>query len=342
MEPLVSIIIPVYNCEIYIGKCIDSVINQSYENIEIIIINDGSLDKSEDIINRYVELDNRINYIEQENLGPSVARNNGIEKSTGDYIMFVDSDDNINKFYVEKLLKKILNKNYDIACCGYIDESKYGIINLNDFWNGNDSLDKEEFISCVCNGVGGVLWGKVFKRETIIRNNIRMNPDLFMSEDLIFILEYCQYSNSFGVINENLYYYNRMNDNSISSNIDINYLENYVVLITKITELLSKLELSKETVKNMQGFKVQSLVYRVITSESNKYFKNKDKNNFIGNMKLILESPLIDNYKSDFISESKFEKIMNKLIINKQYMTLLRLNLLIIKLRRVKDKILRR
>lgn len=342
MSPLVSIIIPVYNCEKYIKKCIDSIINQSYENIELLIINDGSLDKTESIIARYIGLDNRIRYIKQKKSGPSVARNTGIEKSTGEYIMFVDSDDSVNRFYIESLLNKILSENYDIASCGYIDESKYGIIKLNDFWHGNDSLDKDEFINCVCEGVGGVLWGKIFKREIIIRNNIRMNPDIFMSEDLIFILEYCQYSNSFGVINENLYYYNRMNENSISTNIDINYLDNYVLLITKIAELLSKLDVNKDTVKNIQSFKVKSLVYRVITNESNEYLKNKDKNNFINNIKRILESTLIDDYKSNFISESKLEKIMNKLIINKKYIILLNLNLLLIKLRRVKDEILRR
>lgn len=342
MSSLVSIIIPAYNCESYIHKCIETVISQSYKNIEIIIINDGSLDKTEEIIKKYLEVDNRIRYIKQKNSGPSVARNNGIEKSSGEYLMFIDSDDTVNSFYVEKLLKKIINERYDIACCGYIDKSKYGIIKLNDFWKEKANLDKDEFISCVCSGVGGVLWGKIFKRDIIIKKNIRMNSNIFMCEDLIFILEYCQYSNSFGVINENLYYYNRMNENSISSNIDISYLDNYVVLITKITELLTALNVDKDKIKSIQILKVQSLAYRVITSESNKYLKNKNKNNFINNIKIVLESHLINKYKCNFIGDSNLKKIMNKLIIKEQYILLLILNLLLINLTIIKDKILRR
>lgn len=342
MSPLVSIIIPAYNCEKYIGKCIEDIVNQSYKNIEVIIINDGSLDKTEKIINKYIELDDRIKYFKQENSGPSVARNNGIEKSTGKYLIFIDADDNVCKFYVEKLLNEIINKNYDIACCGYIDRSKYGIVKLNDFWNGNDELDKQEFLSCVCNGVGGVLWSKIFKRDIIIKNNIRMNADIFMCEDLIFILEYCKYGNRFGAINENLYYYNRMNENSISSNIGINYLDNYISLINKITELLNTLNVDENKIKNIGISKVQTLIYGILTSESSEYLESKDKSRFINNIKIILENPFIENYKSDFFINRKLDKIINKLIIKKKYISLLMISLLIIKLRRVKDKILRR
>ena len=106
-----SIIVPVYNVEKYIKKCLDSIINQSYKNFEVIIINDGSKDSSEEIIKKYK--DSRIKYYKQDNQGLSMARNNGVLKSNGDYLLFVDSDDYINKDLL-KVLNESLDKEYDL------------------------------------------------------------------------------------------------------------------------------------------------------------------------------------------------------------------------------------
>lgn len=101
---LVSIIIPVYNSEKYIDRCINSIVNQTYKDIEIILIDDGSSDRSIDIINNYVNKDNRIKVYTQKNAGPSSARNYGLDVSTGDYVMFVDADDYIDKTMVEEMI----------------------------------------------------------------------------------------------------------------------------------------------------------------------------------------------------------------------------------------------
>ena len=337
----VSVIIPVYNCENYIDKCIKSILFQSYKNIEIIIVNDGSLDNTEEIIKKYILFDKRIKYFTQENLGPSIARNKGIENASGEYLVFVDSDDSINKLYLEKLLNKIKSDNYDIACCGYIDESKYGVVSLNDFWKNKDSLDKQEFLDCLFNGVGGVLWGKILRRDIIVQNKIRMNPKIFMSEDLIFILEYCKYSNKFGVINENLYYYNRLNKNSISSNIDISYLENYILLVNEIKAKLKVLKVNNKKIENIIISKIQSLLNRVLESESRKYLITKDKNKFIRNLSFVIENTFIQGYKSKFITNSFLDKSICFFIKRNKYSYLLYLNIIIINLRDFKDKILR-
>lgn len=342
MKPLVSIIIPAYNCDQYIGKCIESILIQTYKNIEIIVINDGSLDNTEVVVRKYINNDKRIRYFNQKNSGPSIARNNGIEKARGQYLMFIDSDDVVSSIYVEKLLDKIENSNYSIVCCGYIDESKYGIVKLNDFWKNKEKLSKQEFLNCVCSGVGGVLWGKIFSADIILDNNIRMNPKLFMSEDLIFILEYCKYSSSFGAINENLYYYNRLNDNSISSNININYLENYILLINEIKSLLTYLNVDNNEINNIIISKIQALVNRVLESESNRYLILKDKDRFISNLKVILNDKFIKIYTREFRSYSRLDSIINKLINEEKYISLLYLNVAIIKLKKLKDKILRR
>ena len=100
-----SIIVPAYNTEKYIDKCLKSIFSNTYKNFEVIIVNDGSTDKTEDIINKYIKKYDNIIYIKQKNMGLSLARNNGVKKATGDYLLFIDSDD-----YVEKNLLENINK----------------------------------------------------------------------------------------------------------------------------------------------------------------------------------------------------------------------------------------
>ena len=119
---LISIIVPVYNVEIYLKKCIDSIINQTYKNLEIIIIDDGSNDNSGRICDEYLELDGRIRVFHKSNGGLSSARNYGIDKAKGEYICFIDSDDYIQCDMIEKLYNACNNNNAQIACCGMIIE----------------------------------------------------------------------------------------------------------------------------------------------------------------------------------------------------------------------------
>ena len=116
---MVSVIIPVYNVEKYIDECLKSVVSQTYKNIEVIIINDGSTDKSEEIIRSYLDKYENITYIYQQNKGVSEARNLGLKNATGDYVLFVDSDDYIHKSMIEKMYNnaKYINQIY---ICGHI------------------------------------------------------------------------------------------------------------------------------------------------------------------------------------------------------------------------------
>ena len=114
-SPLVSIIVPVYNVANYIGECLDSLLNQTYRNIEIILINDGSSDESEKICKEYLVNDPRIKYVYQDNAGLSMARNRGIDLATGEYLTFVDSDDYIKDYMIEVMIKAIANTGAEIA-----------------------------------------------------------------------------------------------------------------------------------------------------------------------------------------------------------------------------------
>lgn len=118
--PLVSVIVPVYNVEKYLARCLDSIVEQTYQNLEIILINDGSTDGSGEICRQYAERDSRIRLFHQENRGQSVARNVGLDNMTGEYIVFVDSDDYISPQFVEILLVALLRSNVLIARCKYV------------------------------------------------------------------------------------------------------------------------------------------------------------------------------------------------------------------------------
>ena len=113
-DNLISIIIPVYNVEKYLKKCINSVINQSHKNLEIILIDDGSTDKSGIILDEYAKIDERIKVYHKKNGGLSSARNYGIKRSNGNYICFIDSDDFISKYMIENLLNNLLKTQSDI------------------------------------------------------------------------------------------------------------------------------------------------------------------------------------------------------------------------------------
>lgn len=123
-QPLFSVIVPVYNVEKYLGQCLDSIINQTFRDFEVILVDDGSKDSSGDICNRYEKNDSRIKVIHRENGGLVEARKTGVAHATGQYVACVDSDDWVDTDYLENFAKPIKKYNADIICCGYINETK--------------------------------------------------------------------------------------------------------------------------------------------------------------------------------------------------------------------------
>ena len=119
MGEKITVIVPVYNVENYLQKCLDSLLSQTYKNLEIIVVNDGSTDNSGNICQEYAQKDNRIVYIEKENSGQSAARNFGLDRMTGSYVTFVDSDDWVEQDYVEVLYRKLMEYQADIAVANY-------------------------------------------------------------------------------------------------------------------------------------------------------------------------------------------------------------------------------
>ena len=184
-EPLISIIIPAYNIEDYIERCLKSVCEQTYSNLEIIVVNDGSKDQTGNIIDKMAVLDKRIVAIYKENGGVSAARNTGLEVACGDYIGFVDGDDIIEKDMYELLVKNALKYDADISHCGYqmvfpnrVDYYyNTGEVRVQDNYQGVYDLIKADKVE-------PGLWNKIFKRELI--GNIRLDETIRINEDLLF------------------------------------------------------------------------------------------------------------------------------------------------------------
>lgn len=302
MGPRVSIIVPVYNCETYISKCLESIISQNYINIEIVIINDGSNDQSEKIINTYKEKDDRIFYYYQKNQGPSEARNNGIKYSTGEYIIFVDADDTVEENYTECLLNTMLISGADLVCCGYKDISAYGVSNFTDFhFENNISLPL--FIDMVCKGTGGVLWSKIYKKEIITRHKLKMDKKIFMSEDLVFVLQYASHCKSFASSKEYLYNYNRLNESSISSNISMDYIQNYIIVCKHMEKILKWAKLDEHKMNELLSKRIQEIVFNLVEQQSAD-LRYIGMENAVYNIKNILSIYYVERYVNRFSTNS--------------------------------------
>ena len=208
MDPLVSIVIPAFNAEKSIYTCLESVCHQLYKNIEIIVINDGSEDNTLEIIQNYAKLDSRIIIIDQQNLGVSSARNAGINKSRGEYIGFVDSDDTISEEFVSKLIEKIMKSHSDMAICQFESEQIESNVRID---QPDQIYTKDEFLNqfyeMLTNLLVNRIWGKLYNSSIIKENNIRMIPELDMGEDLCFNLAFIEHLNNIIVTNDVLYYY---------------------------------------------------------------------------------------------------------------------------------------
>ena len=208
-KELISIIIPIYNCEEYIGRCIESVLNQTYKNFEIICIDDGSTDSSLNIISTYVNKadSKRIIVKSIKNSGPSVARNEGIKIANGNYITFVDSDDMLNEKYLEILYNIAKIKNVKIVRCNYKIFNKKGEFK-NSEYNSSDKLfeknsffEYEMFESMIWNTV----WGELIDSELV--RQIKFDENKRIGEDLFFNINAYEQVEKIYHTNERLYYY---------------------------------------------------------------------------------------------------------------------------------------
>lgn len=205
---MISIIIPIYNAEKYIRRCIDSTLVQTYQDFELVLINDGSEDHSLEICKDYAVSDKRIIVITQKNNGVSSARNKGIEASHGEWITFIDADDYIDQEYIEQLYKNITDKKDTLIIQGIRKYHEGNCINKVEFENFTlaDSCIQKAFDEMQIYEYG-YPFAKLFNRDIVNKFNIRFNKQISYSEDLLFMLEYILHCNSISFIKGAYYNY---------------------------------------------------------------------------------------------------------------------------------------
>lgn len=218
--PSVSIIIPLYNADRYIKTCLNSVLRQTYKDIEIILIDDGSTDTSSKIVDEFAIKDNRISVIHKNNEGASIARNTGIEASNGEYLFFLDADDYLDDYCIEKLVKTA--QNGSLATTGYMLYESGVATTPDQCYKHFDSLTEmlDDFDQLFATKLNFV-WGKLYKTNIIKENNIRFKKGISLGEDLLFNLEYFAcWSGKIDMITHNGYYYRQTGNSSLSKKFD--------------------------------------------------------------------------------------------------------------------------
>lgn len=232
---MVSIIVPIYNSEKTIKKCLDSILNQTYKNIEVICVNDGSTDNSLEVLNEYLKKDNRIKIITKENGGVSSARNIGIENANGDYISFADSDDWLELNMIEELVNTIINKEVDVVRCNYyIDQNKKNP--SFDIEMNNKKIKDEKIIKCIekiiKNEINAYVHCLIVKKELALKTNL-FDEEIVLMEDTLFYIDLFSKCQSIYFLDKNLYHY-CTNFNSCTKNKE-NFVRNIynIVLVNK-------------------------------------------------------------------------------------------------------------
>jgi len=229
MNILVSIIVPVYNVEKLVGKCIQSICNQSYENIEIIIVNDGSTDNSLEVIRQYKDNDPRIQLIDQKNMGLSGARNRGISAAKGKYIVFVDSDDMIEPSLVKECLALIEQDSSDIVVYGY-KKVKENLTLIAQPDNGNRTLDQKEALNELLSlNISPMACNKFIKAELFKQNNIEF-PLGKLHEDIGTTYKLFAKANKITTTSKSYYYWINRED-SITGTITFKHINHLVELL---------------------------------------------------------------------------------------------------------------
>ena len=301
----VSVLVPFYNVEKYVGRCVESLFSQTYSNIEYVFVNDCTPDNSMDIINEYIDkfdVRNKCVIINHEvNKGISASRNDCLDNATGDYILFIDSDDYIDKDMVELLVKAAIENNADISGCGYIEEYKDRSVEMPQRYT-NNHVEMMRAITLLT--IKGVMWKLLIRRSIVEENQVRFIPDNTMVDDYLFCCQVFFYAKRFASVDKCMYHYIQYNPNNYSKTREFNitsqakaiikteefYKENGVYELVK-DELLQRKFISKlPLLLNKNCYNVK--LWRELFPESNNIWK---KMNFSFKQKTLFQlasSPL--------------------------------------------------
>lgn len=307
---LVSVIIPVYNVKKYAYQCISSVINQTYKNLEIILVDDGSTDGSGNICDSFGELDNRIKVIHKKNSGLGLSRNAGLDLASGDYIYFIDSDDFISEDIIQKLMSEISTYQLDTIIGGYIRTNEEGKELYSKKYNSVIYRDNEVKTKLLPKLIGSSpykkdsirmsVWNVMFSKKVVKENNVKfVSERKYISEDIIWDMDYYNKAKKVKLVNYDGYYY-RVRSNSLTKQF------NYEKRILQIRDLylyekgklleLGIFQVSKERLAREFFINLSACISQIVR-----------KNNFITGSGTILEL-MNDNFIRKIILNYPYKK----------------------------------
>lgn len=255
--PRISVIVPVYNTEKYICRCIESILKQSFSDFELILINDGSKDRSVEIIKSYV--DNRIVFIDNNNNGVSETRNIGIKAAKGEYIQFVDSDDFIDKDMLKDTIEILEDNNADCIMTGlYLDIEQDNKINTSiQTFEYFEAENKRDIALNVLDRMGGTYINspinKLYKRNIIIENNIFMDKNIDLGEDFLFNLMYFKYCSKVIFSDKCYYHYWMKIENNLTFKFRGNKLDLMYLMYKRSEEYFKLSGLTKDEYSNLNN-----------------------------------------------------------------------------------------
>ena len=309
-----SVIIPVYNAEKTISRCVESIVSQCCDSCEIILINDGSSDESLKICESYSKNSDCIKVINKPNGGPSSARNKGLDMANGEYILFVDSDDYVlSNFF--SVLDENLDSDFSIFSFSYKKNDEIIDRRLSD-----DLINTENnfckilaMVKTRCNSPGG----KMYKREIIQKNNIRFNEELNVGEDFLFNLQYALNANSINAVNKSIYCVDVSNENSITRGFRDDYLEKSLLIYKCGFDIITKADISieeKEKLSKILDYNFCRTMFACAKITINNKDKNENyKNKFIR---------VVNDYNANLINikpNGLVHRVMRFIIKNKLY-----------------------
>lgn len=319
MEDKISIIVPVYNVKEYVNKCLESIRNQTYKNLEVIVVNDGSTDGSEKICKSFIKKDERFIYYSTANYGVSHARNVGLDKATGKYVIFIDSDDWLEKDMIEELYKVITENSCDIAICDYFINIKDVQIEHNDLKKENIIDKKRTMFEFLFNSklYGGYLWNKLIKKDII--GNIKFDVNIKIEEDVEF---FCRvFENVQKIIyvpQKKLYHYVKRKESAVN----FNYTEKDLTKLLALEKIMNiKLKYKIENLDRLEyEYYIMSRQSKYILKKYN--IKNKKINQIIREVrkrylwKALNESTFLEKIKLIILTimPITYGKIMNRKI----------------------------
>lgn len=299
MDKKISIIVPVYNCELFISRCLDSLINQDYKNLEIIVVNDGSLDNTKKIIEEYQISDDRVIVINKENSGVSDSRNVGVNRASGDYITFIDADDYLEDNIYTKIMKYIVDSDSDIGMFSYYEINNNNKKKVLFPWEDKIKyFEKNEIaknflphmiskLKAENNSIMGAVWRAIIKSD--IAKQHSFIEDIPIAEDMLYLIDCLMDCSKIVAINECLYNYIR-HDNSATTKYKPDFDKTNQKVHTELIKRLNEIGMTEEIKKRygLNRFVMYTLTFSNI-------MRNKE-NSIIVKYQILKEKAKICNY----------------------------------------------